>query len=111
MYSLAGNPDKALELFPIAKKEGESNDGDNFFDELYMSYIGEAFLKKKEYDKAIKCFEVSGKYGYEGLGDCYVVKGNKQLAASFYRKCLNLDYYDGKNRVEKKLKELGNYTF
>ena len=70
-------------------------------------YIGEAFLKKKEYDKAIQSFEKAEKYGYEGLGDCYRAKGNKQLAASYYRKCLNLDYYDGKNRVEKKLKELG----
>jgi tetratricopeptide (TPR) repeat protein len=71
-----------------------------------MKYIGDAFLKKNEYNKAIQCFEKSGEDGLEGLGDCYSAKGNKQLAASYYRKCLNLDYYDGKNRVEKKLKEL-----
>ncbi len=105
MYSLAGNPEKALELYPIAKREEESNGG-IFLSELYMKYIGDAFLKKKEYDKAFQCFEKAGEDGYEGLGDCYKAKGNKQLAASYYRKCLNLDYYNGRNRVEKKLKEL-----
>ena len=105
MYSLAGNPQKALELFPIAKNEEESHGG-LFLDELYMKYIGDAFLKKNEIDKAIQCFEKAEHDGYEGLGDCYATKGNKQLAANYYRKCLNLDYYDGKNRVEKKLKEL-----
>lgn len=55
----------------------------------------------------MQCFEIAGKDGYEGLGDCYVAKGDKQRAASYYRKVLNLDYYDGKNRVEKKLKKLG----
>ena len=102
MYSLAGNPQKALELFPIAKNEEESHGG-LFLDELYMKYIGDAFLKKNEIDKAIPCFEKAER---DGLGDCYATKGNKQLAANYYRKCLNLDYYDGKNRVEKKLKEL-----
>lgn len=105
MYCLAGNPDKALELYPIAKREEESNGG-HFLDELYMKYIGEAFLKKKEYDKAIQCFEKAEKEGYEGLGDCYKAKGNKQLATSYYRKCLILDSYYSKIRVEKKLKEL-----
>lgn len=71
-----------------------------------MMYIGEGFYKKKEYDKAIECFLKAGDLGYEGLGDCYVAKGNKHLAAGYYRKCLSLDYYDGKNRVEKKLKDL-----
>lgn len=70
------------------------------------SEVGNSFLRKKEYDKAIQCFEKTDKDGYEGLGDCYKAKGNKQLAASYYRKCLNLDYYNGRNRVEKKLKEL-----
>lgn len=45
------------------------------------------------------------KDGYESFGDGYVVKCYKQLAAGYYRKCLNLDYYDGKSRVEKKLKD------
>ena len=106
MYSLAGNPEKALELYPIAKSE-EKSSGGLFMGELYMKYIGDAFIKKKEYDKAIQCFEKAEKDGYEGLGDCYNAKGNKQLAASYYRKCLNLDYYNGKNRVEKKLKDIG----
>ena len=106
MYSLAGNPEKALELYPIAKREEESNGG-IFSGDLYMRYIGEAFLRKKEFDKAIPCFEKAEKDGYEGLGDCYSAKGNKQLAACYYRKCLNLDYHDGKKRVEKKLKDIG----
>lgn len=106
-YSEAGNPEKALELYPIWKANDESH---MFFDDLEMSYIGNGFLKKKDYDKAMQCFQKSGRYGYEGLGDCYRAKGNKQQAASYYRKCLNLDYYDGKDRVEKKLKEMGQET-
>lgn len=106
LYSKAGNPEKALELYPIAQKDEESNGG-LFMGELYMSFIGDAFLKKKEIDKAIQCYEKAEKHGYEGLGDCYKAKGNNQLAASYYRKCLSLDYYDDRNRIEKKLKELG----
>ena len=106
MYSLDGDPDKALELFPIAKRDEESSGG-IFLGELYMMYIGEAYQKKKDYEKAIQCFEKAGDDGYEGLGDCYAAKGNKQLAASCYRKCLNKEYVDNRNRIEKKLKELG----
>ena len=106
IYSEVGNPEKALEIYPIWK-EREENNGGIFLSELEMKYIGDGFLKKKEIDKAIRCYEKSGKEGYEGLGDCYMAKGNKQLAASYYRKCLNLDYYDDKKGVEKKLKELG----
>ena len=104
-YCYVGNPEKALELYYPIKTKIE-NRGGLFLDELYMKYIGDAFLKKNEIDKAIQCFEKAERDGYEGLGDCYATKGNKQLAANYYRKCLNLDYYDGKNRVEKKLKEL-----
>ena len=106
MYSFAGNPERALELYPIAKADEESIGG-IFLGELYMKYIGDAFLKKKEYDKAIQCYEKAGKDGYEGLGDCYATKGNKQLAASYYRKCLSNEYVDNRNMVEMKLKELG----
>ena len=106
IYSEVGNPEKALEIYPIWK-ENEENNGGIFLSELEMKYIGDGFLKKKEIDKAIRCYEKSGKEGYEGLGDCYKAKGNKQLAANYYRKCLNLDYYDDKKRVEKKLIELG----
>jgi tetratricopeptide (TPR) repeat protein len=106
IYSALGYPEKALDLYPIAKAD-EEGCGGMFMSELYMKYIGEAFLKKTEYDKAISCFEKADNYGYEGLGDCYVAKGDKQRAAANYKKCLSLDYYDGKNRVEKKLKELG----
>lgn len=104
-YCSVGNPEKALQLYYPIKNKVESRGG-MFFPESYMSEIGNAFLKQKEYDKAIQCFENAEKDGYEGLGDCYKAKGNKQQAASYYRKCLNLDYYDGKDRVEKKLKEL-----
>lgn len=104
-YNYVGNPEKALELYYSIKEKTEKRGG-VFLSELYMKYIGDAFLKKKEIDKAIECFEKAEKDGLEGLGDCYKAKGNKQLAASYYRKCLSLDYYDDKNRVEKKLKEL-----
>ena len=104
-YCLVGNPEKALQIYyPIKNKE--ENRGRLLLFESYMADIGNAFLKQKKYDKAIQCFEKAEKYGYEGLGDCYRAKGNIQLSASYYRKCLNLDDYDGKNRVEKKLKEL-----
>ena len=45
-------------------------------------------------------------FGSEDLGDCYSVKGNKQLSASYYRKCLSKESVDNRNRVEKKLKGL-----
>ena len=105
VYCYIGNPEKALELYYPIKSKVENRCG-MFLAESYMSKIGDAFLKKKELDKAIQCYENAGKDGYEGLGDCYKAKGNKQLAASYYRKCLNLEYYDDTNRVEKKLKEL-----
>jgi predicted negative regulator of RcsB-dependent stress response len=44
--------------------------------------------------------------GYEGLGDCYAAKGDKQKAAAYYRKYLS-HYYDHDHTVEKKLKDLG----
>lgn len=106
IYSAVGNPEKALEIYPIWQKNNLDNGGMGL--DYEMVYIGNGFYEKKEIDKAIQCFEKAGKDGYEGLGDCYKAKGNKQLAASYYRKCLNLDYYDGKNRVKKKLRELEN---
>lgn len=105
-YCYVGNPEKALKVYYPIKNKIE-NQGGLFLSELYISEIGDAFLKKKNLDKAIQCYEKGGKEGYEGLGDCHAAKGNKQLAANYYRKCLNLEYYDGKKRVEKKLKELG----
>ena len=107
VFCSVGNPEKALQIYHPIKDKVESRGG-MFLSESYMADIGEAFLKKKEIDKAIQCFEQAGNYGYEGLGDCYSAKGNKQLAASYYRKSLNSDYYDNKNRVEKKLKELSD---
>lgn len=106
VFCSVGNPEKALQIYHPIKDKVESRGG-MFLSESYMADIGEAFLKKKEIDKAIQCFEQAGNYGYEGLGDCYSAKGNKQLAASYYRKSLNSDYYDNKNRVEKKLMDLG----
>ena len=106
IYSEVGNPEKALELYPLWKGYAETR-GDIFLSELEMRYIGDGFFKKKDIDKAIQCYGKSGKEGYEGLGDCYKVKGNKQLAANYYRECLKLDYHENKKRVEKKLKELG----
>lgn len=101
-YSKMENPEKALEIYNDWKENGGLS-----LPDLEMRYIGEGFLKIEEYDRAIMCFQQAGEEGYEGLGDCYNAKGNKQLAANYYRKCLNLNYYDGKNRVEKKMKELG----
>lgn len=106
-YSETGKPEKALELYPIIKSEEERNGG-MFSSDLEMGYIGNGFFKKKEFDKAIQCYEEAGRYGYEGLGDCYKAKGNKEQAAIYYKKSLNLDYHDGRDRVEKKLKELEN---
>lgn len=113
-FCYVGRPEKALEIYPVVDREDKKRGGFGLSG-LYMMYIGDAFFKKKEVDRAIQCYRISAendefKYGYglEGLGDCYVAKGNKQLAANYYRKCLNLDSFDEKNRVEKKLKELGN---
>ncbi|MBO4464646.1 MAG: PEGA domain-containing protein [Prevotella sp.] len=99
-YCEIGNPEKALELFPYIQNDSK--------DMLVMSYIGDAFYKKKNYDKAISCYQKAGEHGYEGLGDCYAAKGDKQKAAIFYRKSLNTDVYGlDKKSVEKKLKDLG----
>ena len=98
-YCYVGNPEKALKVYYPIKNKIE-NQGGLFLSELYISEIGDAFLKKKNLDKAIQCYEKGGKEGYEGLGDCHAAKGNKQLAANYYRKCLNLEYYDGKNTYE-----------
>ena len=106
IYSEVGNPEKALELYPLWKGYAETR-GDIFLSELEMRYIGDGFFKKNDIDKAIQCYGKAGKDGYEGLGDCYKAKGNKQLAANYYRECLKLDYHENKKRVEKKLKELG----
>jgi len=112
-YSNIGKPERALELYSCFKEDAELNNIDDitFNKKRNLGYIGNGFLKKKEYDKAMRLFEQADKYGYEGMGDYYIAKGNKQLAASYYRKCLDLDCYsgsdyDGKNRVEKKLKEI-----
>ena len=113
-FCYVGRPEKALEIYPVVDREDKKRGGFGLSG-LYMMYIGDAFFKKKEVDRAIQCYRISAEndefkfgYGLEGLGDCYVAKGNKQLAANYYRKCLNLDSFDEKNRVEKKLKELGN---
>lgn len=105
VFSEAGNPEKALEIYPLWKEYDESQ-GDMFLGDLEMKYIGDGFLKKKEYERAIQCFEKSGEDGYEGLGDCYAARGNQQLAASYYRRCLSSNYCHEKKRVEKKLREL-----
>lgn len=105
-YSEASMPEKALELLPYFKKEAEIN-GHGFDECEYLSYIGNSFLKTKNYDKAKLYLEKAGEKGYESLGDYYVIKGNKQLAASYYNKFLNTNPYEGKSRVLKKLKEIG----
>ena len=78
-----------------------------------MIRVGESYIKKRAYDDGIIYFNKAldfGTYGcypaYEGLGDCYKAKGELQKAISFYKKFLDTDYYEGKDRVEKKLKEL-----
>jgi tetratricopeptide (TPR) repeat protein len=106
IYCEVGNPEKALDIYSIWQQKELDNGGMGLLG-LEIMYIGDAFLKKKDLDKAIQCYEKAGKDGYEGLGDCYTAKGNKQLAASYYRKCLSKEYVDNRNRVEKKLKELG----
>ena len=111
-FCYVGRPEKALEIYPVVDREDKKRGGFGLSG-LYMMYIGDAFFKKKEIDRAIQCYQISAEndefkhgYGLEGLGDCYAAKGNKQLAANYYRKCLNLDSFE-KNRVQKKLKELG----
>lgn len=98
-YCEVGNPEKALELLR------KQTDSWAFHSEIRI--IGDAFFKKKEYDKAKQCFEEAEELGYEGLGDCYAVKGDKQRAVIYYRKYLQEFKYDDGNRIEKKLKDLG----
>lgn len=106
IYSKAGYPEKALELYPIVQADVQ-NCGVSFSSDLQMMYIGDAFLKKKEYDKAIQCYKKADEWGFEGLGYCYEAKGDKQHAATYYKKWLNSTFCNNKQRIEKKLKELG----
>ena len=105
-YCYAGKPEKALQLYPSIKRMVDNNGG-MFLSEHYMKRIGDSFMECNEIDKAIECYEKADEHGYEGLGDCYVAKDDKQRAATYYKKCLSLDYYEGKNIVVNKLKELG----
>jgi len=112
IFCYMGDPERALQLYPKIKQKTIDR-GDWFFDDLKMMYIGDAYLEKKEYEKAINCYlkaveydEDGHGYGLEGLGDCYAAKGNKQMAVTYYKKCQRLDNYVNKKRVEKKLKNL-----
>lgn len=106
ILSETGNPEKALEILPAVLEDEEVN----VLEDLSMESIGRGFLKKNELEKAVQCFEKAEIHGYEGLGDCYAAKGDKQRAAIYYKKCLNLDYHydhNEKKRIDKKLMDLG----
>lgn len=111
-YSEAGMPEKAVDLLPYFNADAQiRNTGSvSYDDKELLSYIGNGFLKKKDVDKAKMYLEKAGEEGYEGLGDYYVIKGNKQLAANYYNKYLkfiNSIHYEGKSRVLRKIKEIG----
>lgn len=113
-FCYVGKPEKALEIYPTISKYNLENGGMGLSDDLLMDKIGNAFLKKKNYDNAFSCFikaMEADKYDYgcglEGLGDCYKAKGNKQKAAVYYQKYLTKsDLYGRRKLVEKKLNDL-----
>ncbi len=110
IHCCAEKPERALEILQLLKSKS-----DLVFSVGYCFIkISEALFQKRDYDKAIMCYnkaielnEDLIEYALEGLGDCYTAKGNKQLAATYYNKCLNLGKIEYKSRVEKKLREIG----
>lgn len=121
LYCIWGDIDKALELY--SKISFDSNDyGRN----CALTYLGDAFIRKGDYDKAFHFYSIIEEwasklpksyvndYGefdqhYIGLGDYYKAKGVPQKAAAYYRKFLNSNEWDEEKRKEanRKLKELG----
>ena len=125
LYCEWDNTSKALEIYKEKEKKGK----DSHYLAGTMEIMGDVCYKKNKIDDAISFYkeslsEVNSGTSYEysdkeslsmaiaeKLGDCYKEKGDKQQAASYYRKVKNYYVKSGytyqKEKVESKLKELG----
>lgn len=116
-YCDYGKPEKALQFYEALKQR--IRDGHQIEDKFgcifsneetegtcnyYMSIIGDGYMKLQKYNEAIKCYEVSKEHGYEGLGDCYAAKGDKQKAVMYYRKAMNSIF--NSDKIQKKLNDI-----
>jgi len=78
-------------------------------EEYAMNSIGYVFMRKKQYEKAIKIFKLNVEAYpdafnvYDSLGEAYMEKGDKELAIQNYEKSieLNPDNENGKKMLEK----------
>ena len=123
IYCEWGETSKALEIYKEREKQGE-NPEDLAWTMLLM---GDVCYEKKKYDDAISFYKESlsklnsgslydnskgelwSRSLYEKLGDCFKEKGDKQQAASYYRKAKSYDVKHGYyiEKLERKLNELG----
>nr|WP_321356298.1 alpha/beta hydrolase [uncultured Draconibacterium sp.] len=95
--------EKAIEYYKTFKTK---NKGEKLFTENGMNSFGYfSYLKKNDYETAIKLFEMNvAEYPdswnvYDSLGEAYLVAGNKKKAKENYKKSvgLNPDNTNGKN--------------
>jgi len=78
-------------------------------EEYAMNSIGYVFMRKKQYQDAIKIFKLNVEaypdaYNvYDSLGEAYMENGDKELAIKYYEKSieLNPDNENGKKMLEK----------
>ena len=100
-YKDKGNLEKAIECneraLNILTKTTHRNEG-QFLDVLELHYcLGELYLKKEDYNKAIECFndllknnrkDACHSTAYNGLGIAYEKQGDLEKALYFYKKSL-----------------------
>ncbi len=94
--------DKALEYYETFKLE---NREESLFSEGGMNGLGYSYLNKKEYETAIKLFEMNVESFpdswnvYDSLGEAYLANGDTEKAIVNYKKSieLNPDNENGKN--------------
>ena len=100
-YCSIGKPDKALYIC--------NTKGGEFQDFIVYGTIGEAYQEKKDYQKAISCYQKTNWY-FEEIADCYAKMGNRSQATQYYNKKLGQKTTSDEEitRIKMKLKELGN---
>ena len=103
-----GGLEKALAYYNEFKLK---NENEQLFSENGMNEMGYSYLHKKEYENAIKLFEMNVESFpdswnvYDSLGEAYLAIGNKEKAIENYKKSieLNPDNENGK-KILKEMK-------
>lgn len=86
--------DKATEYYTAFKF---TNKEDVLFSEIGMNSLGYSYLRKKEYEIAIKLFEMNVEAfpdswnTYDSLGEAYLANGDKEKAIENYKKSIELN--------------------